>query len=113
MSIQDTLQVAFDAANERNPDAIMACWSDTGTYDNPMTGTPATGYDALRERMVNLVEGLAKTGATLIVDRVTVGETNVVAEWHVEPPDGRRGVHVAGFDEDGKLKRVTVYPRAS
>lgn len=111
MSIQDTLQVAFNAANDRNPDAIMACWSEAGTYDNPMAGSPATGYAALRERMVNLVEGLEKTGAKLIVDRVTVGETNVVAEWHVEPRDGRHGVHVAGFDDAGKLTRVTVYPR--
>lgn len=108
---RETLLAAFAGVNARSPDAIMACWSPAGTYDNPMTGTPATGYDAVRECMVNLCNGLEKTGSTLIVDRVTVGEANVVAEWHVEPRDGRRGVHVAEFDDSQKLRRVTVYPR--
>ena len=108
----DTLLAAFAGVNARSPDAIMACWSAAGVYDNPMTGTPAVGTDALRGAMVKLVDGLTKSGSSLVVDRVTVGESNVVAEWHVEPRDGRRGVHVADFDDDGKLKRVTVYPRS-
>lgn len=112
MSLQDTMLAAFQGVNDRSPDAIMACWSADGTYDNPMTGTPATGSDAVRHCMVTLVDGLSKSGAKLIVDRVTVGEWHVIAEWHVEPRDGRRGVHVAEFDQAGKLKRVTVYPRA-
>ena len=111
-SSTDTLLAAFQGVNDRSPDAIMACWSADGVYDNPMTGTPAQGTDALRQSMVKLVDGLANSNSTLVVDRVTVGETNVVAEWHVEPRDGRRGVHVADFDPAGKLKRVTVYPRS-
>ena len=111
--IRDTLLAAFAGVNARSPDAIMACWSVAGVYDNPMTGTPAEGTDALRGAMVKLVDGLTKSNSSLVVDRVTVGEANVVAEWHVEPRDGRRGVHVADFDAAGKLKRVTVYPRAN
>ena len=113
MTIRDTMLAAFAGVNARSPDAIMACWGPEGVYDNPMTGTPARGTEAVRQCMVNLCDGLAKSGATLVVDRTTVGESNVVAEWHVEPRDGRRGVHVADFDADGKLRRVTVYPRAS
>lgn len=104
---------AFKGVNDRSPDAIMACWNPTGVYDNPMVGQPAEGFDAVRQCMVNLCDGLGKSGHSLIVDRVTVGEHNVVAEWHVEPRDGRRGVHVADFDSAGKLKRVTVYPRVA
>lgn len=112
MTIQDTMLAAFAGVNARSPDAIMACWGADGVYDNPMTGTPAQGYDAVRQCMVNLCNGLEKTGSTLVVDRVTVGAANVVAEWHVEPRDGRRGVHVADFDAAGRLQRVTVYPRS-
>lgn len=110
-TLRQTMLAAFAGVNARDPDAVMACWNVDGIYDNPMTGKLAQGYDALRQCMVNLVDGLTKSGSTLVVDRVTVGESNVVAEWHVEPRDGRRGVHVADFDTAGKLKRVTVYPR--
>lgn len=110
-TLKASMLAAFAGVNARSPDDIMSCWNRDGVYDNPMTGTPAQGYDAVRQCMVNLCDGLAKSGSTLVVDRTTVGETNVVAEWHVEPRDGRRGVHVAEFDADGKLKRVTVYPR--
>ncbi|MGC4031892.1 MAG: nuclear transport factor 2 family protein [Tepidisphaeraceae bacterium] len=102
---------AFKGVNDRSPDGIMACWASDGVYDNPMVGAAAEGYDAVRQCMVNLCDGLAKSGHFLVVDRVTIGEHNVVAEWHVEPVDGRKGVHVADFNADGKLKRVTVYPR--
>ena len=112
MSIQDTMLAAFKGVNDRSPDGIMACWNREGVYDNPMIGKPATGYDDVRQCMVNLVEALSKTHSMLVVDRVTVGDRNVVAEWHVEPADGRKGVHVADFDDNGKLQRVTVYPRS-
>lgn len=102
---------AFRGVNDRSPDAIMACWERDGVYDNPMTGTPAEGYDAVRQCMVSLVDGLTKTGSRLIVDRLTLGEWHVIAEWHVEPVDGRKGVHVADFSPAGKLRRVMVYPR--
>ena len=104
---------AFQGVNDRSPDAIMACWAEDGVYDNPMTGQAAEGYHAVRQCMVNLCDGLGRSGHSLVVDRLTVGERNVVAEWHVEPRDGRRGVHVAEFNDVSKLKRVTVYPRAS
>lgn len=111
MDRKATLLAAFKGVNDRSPDAIMACWATGGVYDNPMVGRPAEGNEAVRQCMVNLCDGLAKSGQSLVVDRVTVGGHNVIAEWHVEPADGRRGVHVADFDEAGKLKRVTVYPR--
>jgi hypothetical protein len=104
---------AFKGVNDRSPDGIMACWASDGVYDNPMVGQAAEGYDAVRQCMVNLCDGLGKSGHSLVVDRITLGEHNVVAEWHVEPKDGRKGVHVADFDAAGKLKRVTVYPRSA
>lgn len=112
MPHKDVMLAAFQGVNDRSPDAIMACWSSDGVYDNPMVGQAAEGYDAVRQCMVNLIDGLSKSGHSLVVDRITLGERNVVAEWHVEPADGRRGVHVADFDPAGKLKRVTVYPRS-
>ena len=111
--LKDVMLAAFQGVNDRSPDGIMACWNPTGVYDNPMVGQPAEGFDAVRQCMVNLCDGLGKSGHSLVVDRVTVGENNVVAEWHVEPRDGRKGVHVADFDADRKLKRVTVYPRTA
>ncbi|MEM1447192.1 MAG: nuclear transport factor 2 family protein [Planctomycetota bacterium] len=110
---RDTLLAAFEAVNAGSPDGIMDCWNPGGTYDNPMVGSAQTGYDAVRVCMVNLVDGLAKTGQTLTVDRVTEGDNHVMAEWHVEPPDGRRGLHVAEFDPEDRLMHVTVYPRTS
>ena len=107
------MRAAFQGVNDRSPDAIMACWAPDGVYDNPMTGTAARGFDAVRNCMVSLCDGLAKSGHSLVVDRVTVGERNVVAEWHVQPADGRRGVHIADFDAADRLICVTVYPRAS
>ncbi|HEY0007800.1 MAG TPA: nuclear transport factor 2 family protein [Tepidisphaeraceae bacterium] len=112
MAIEATLLAAFKAVNERSPEGVMACWSSDGVYDNPMVGNAAKGYDAVKQCMVNLIDGLSARGQLLIVDRVTVGQRHVIAEWHVDPPDGRRGVHVADIDEAGKLLRVTVYPRA-
>ena len=113
MPIKATMLAAFQGVNDYSPDAIMACWERHGIYDNPMVGTAAEGYDAVRQCMVNLVNAFQPNGQFLVVDRVTVGESNVIAEWHVEPRDGRRGVHVAEFSTAGKLKRVTVYPRAT
>lgn len=111
MSIEQTLLAAFKAVNDRSPDGIMACWNRDGVYDNPMVGKAAKGFDDVRQCMVNLVNGLSASNQTLVVDRTTVGRNNVVAEWHVEPADGRKGVHVAEFDSQQKLQRVTVYPR--
>lgn len=113
MSIEQTLLAAFAAVNDRSPDGIMACWNtEVGVYDNPMVGQPARGQAAIRQCMVNLVDGLSAKNQTLLVDRITVGKENVVAEWHVEPRDGRKGVHVAEFDDQQKLRRVVVYPRS-
>ncbi|MEL7088956.1 MAG: nuclear transport factor 2 family protein [Planctomycetota bacterium] len=113
MSRRDTLLAAFDAVNAQSPDGIMACWNPDGTYDNPMVGSARTGYDDVHACMVNLVDGLAKTGQTLAVDRVTEGDHHVMVEWHVEPSDGRRGIHVAEFDAEDQLMHVTVYPRST
>ena len=112
MSIEQMMRAAFDGVNAGDPDAIMACWSAVGTYDNPTVGPPATGPADVRACMVKLCYRVRSRGQQLTVDRVTVGTRHVIAEWHVEPPTGARGVHVADFDADGRLSHVTVYPRA-
>lgn len=111
-SIERTLLAAFAGVNAYDPDAIMSVWNPGGTYDNPTTGPAATGFDAVRACMVRLCDGVKAKGQQLVVDRVTVGDRVVVAEWHVEPTTGAKGVHVAEFDDAGRLFRVTVYPRA-
>jgi hypothetical protein len=109
--LQSTLLAAFAAVNAYDADAIMANWSRDGVYDNPSVGPPSRGYDAVRERMVKLCAGVKSRGEQLVVDRVTPGDGYVVAEWHVEPRNGKDGVHVAEFDVAGKLVHVRVYPR--
>jgi hypothetical protein len=109
----ETLLAAFKGVNDYSPDGIMACWKPDGVYDNPMVGQAAVGHDAVRQCMVNLVNTFKPNGQYLVVDRLTEGKSNIIAEWHVEPRDGRRGVHVADFSDDHKLVKVTVYPRAS
>ncbi len=112
MSLESTMRAAFDGVNAYSPDAIMACWNPNGVYDNPNVGAAATGDAAVRQCMVRLCDGVRSRGQQLVVDRITVGTSHVVAEWHVEPPTGAKGVHVAEFDERGWLMHVTVYPRA-
>ncbi len=111
MSLESTLLTAFAGVNAYDPDAIMANWNRDGVYHNPLVGTAAKGFDAVREKMVNLCNGVKSRGEQLVVDRVTVGPSHVVAEWHVEPANGKDGVHVADFDDAGKLLLVRVYPR--
>ncbi len=111
MVSESTLRAAFDGVNAYSPDAIMACWNPDGTYDNPTVGMPATGRAAVRECMVRLCDGVRIRGQQLVVDRTAISATHAIAEWHVEPPTGAKGVHVAEFDGDGRLMHVTVYPR--
>ncbi len=112
MSLEATMRTAFAGVNGYDPDAIMAVWNPGGTYDNPTTGPAATGYQAVRACMVRLCDSVRAKGQQLVVDRVTVGGQHVVAEWHVEPANGAKGVHVAEFDDAGRLRHVVVYPRA-
>ena len=110
--LEITMRAAFAGVNAFDPDAIMACWNDGGSYDNPSVGPAAIGRTDVRACMVRLCDNVRTRGHQLVVDRVTVGQSHVVAEWHVEPANGSRGVHVADFDDAGRLLRVTVYPRA-
>ncbi|HEV7299732.1 MAG TPA: nuclear transport factor 2 family protein [Tepidisphaeraceae bacterium] len=110
-SLESTLLAAFAGVNAYDPDAIMANWNRDGVYHNPNVGTAAKGYADVRNRMVKLCEGVMSRGEQIIVDRVTSGPRHVIAEWHVEPRNGKDGVHVADFDDDGKLVHVRVFPR--
>lgn len=105
------MRQTFDAVNRHSVDGILANWSDAGTYDNPSVGPPATGMVQLRQAMTTLIDNVRKAGVTMQVDRTTCEGNRVIAEWHAEPPNGRRGVHVAEFNSAGKLIQVTVYPR--
>ncbi len=111
MSLESTMRAAFAGVNAHSPDDIMACWNPDGIYDNPNVGPAATGQEAVRDCMVRLCDSVRSRGQQLVVDRVTVGAAHVVAEWHVVPPTGARGVHIADFDEAGRLRHVAVYPR--
>ena len=105
------MRQTFDAVNQHSVEGILRNWADAGTYDNPNVGPPATGTAQLRQAMTTLVENVRKAGVSLHVDRTTCEGKRVIAEWHIEPPNGRRGVHVAEFNDSGKLVHVTVYPR--
>jgi hypothetical protein len=112
MSLESTLRAAFAGVNAFDPDAIMACWNPDGTYDNPGVGRADAGFAAVRACMVKLCDAVRGRGQQLVVDRVTIGPSHAVAEWHVEPATGAKGVHVANFDPAGRLSHVVVYPRA-
>ena len=112
MSLESTLRAAFAGVNAYDPDAIMAVWNPDGVYDNPNVGAAQRGFDDVRGCMVKLCDSVRAKGQQLVVDRVTAGARHVVAEWHVEPANGAKGVHVAEFDDAGRLRHVVVYPRA-
>lgn len=113
MNLTAIMKQTFDAVNRHSVEGILANWIDTGTYDNPTVGPPAVGMADLRRAMTTLVGNVKAAGIQLRVDRTTEQDDRVVAEWHVEPRDGRSGVHVAQFNSAGKLIHVRVYPRAS
>ncbi len=50
-------------------------------------------------------------GEQLVVDRVTPGDGYVVSRVARRAAHGKDGVHVADFDDAGKLVLVRVYPR--
>jgi steroid delta-isomerase-like uncharacterized protein len=109
----------FDAWNRHDPDAIVACFADGGTYTDPGAGTltgPAIGAYA---------GGLFAAFPDLSFDILSVaptGDTTIAAEWLMKgtnagsmrglPPTGKT-VSVPGADfivvDGDKVRSVTGY----
>ena len=110
MTKEQSLRAAFDAVTAESADGIMAVWNPAGTYDNPMLAVASAGFAAVRERMVELLANLKSKDQTIQLDTIATGtDGRVYARWHIEPPDGRRGIHVAECDEQNRLQHVTIY----
>lgn len=106
----ETLRRNFEALGRGDVDGILATWSATGRYDNPMVGAPAVGKDAVRARITLFADDLVEHRERIVVDRVTAAERHAVVEWHIEPTDANvRGVHVVEFDEAGLIAAMVVY----
>lgn len=112
MSYEQTFRSIFEALARADIDAIVSNFAEDARYTNPMVGAPAEGLEEVRKKLVDLAQGLSERGERLSIDRVTEGPSHVVLEWHVEPGDGsRNGVHIAQFNDEGKIVEVNVYPR--
>lgn len=119
MAPMEIAQTYFDAWNRHDPDAIVACFADGGTYTDPGAGTltgPAIGAYA---------GGLFAAFPDLRFDIVSVapaGENTIAAEWLMQgantgsmrglPPTGK-SIAVPGADfivvDGDKVRSVTGY----
>ena len=104
---------AVAALDAYSVDGIMEQWNPNGVYDNPMVGPPVKGLLQLRRAMEDLVDLLQSNNTHLQVNKVTEADNHCVVEWTPLPPDGREGLHIARFDDDGYLQHVRVYVRQS
>ena len=120
MTDTDILHSYFAAWNARDADAILACFDEGGTYEDPGTDGPLSG-EALR----GYVSGLWAAFPDLHFIERSMGRTGpdaAAAEWLMRgtntgsfmglPPTGKP-VEIAGADfftlRNGKLASVTGY----
>ena len=97
METQTIAQRYFDAWNRRDPQAIVACFAEGGTYADPTTVAPLSG-----PAIAGYAAGLFAAFPDLAFDLVTTGRCNdetVAAQWVMRgtntgpinggPPTGR------------------------
>ena len=109
----------FDDLARDDMDALVSNWADDGIYHNPAVGPPAHGKDNVKSTIATMSTGLQSRDETLVIDRVTTifdaVPVRAYVEWHRENPQtkqGKQGMHVVSFNEDGMLHRVTVFAHA-
>lgn len=113
------MRAVFDALARDDMDGLVCHWAPDGTYFNPTVGPPAEGKINVKNTIAAMSSGLQSRGETLVVDRITeaVGAAppRAYVEWHVASSgarDGKMGLHVISFDENGLFHRVTVFSHA-
>ncbi len=113
------MRAVFDALSRDDMDDLVSHWAPDGVYFNPAVGAPAEGKINVKNTIAAMSTGLKSRGETLVVDRITeaVGAhpRRAYVEWHVASRgarDGKMGLHVISFDENGLFHRVTVFAHA-
>lgn len=110
------MRVVFDDLARDDMDALVSNWAEDGIYFNPAVGPAAEGKDKVKSTIATMSTGLQGRGETLVIDRVTevlgVTPQRAYVEWHRENADtknGKLGLHVVSFNEEGLLHRVVVF----
>ncbi len=115
MTPEQRMRIVFDDLARDDMDALMSNWAEDGIYFNPVYGPAAEGKASVRATISSMSTNLQGHGETLVVDRVTevVDATpqRAYVEWH-RTSNGKLGLHVISFNEEGLLHRVTVFAHA-
>ncbi len=104
----------FGAWNAHDPDAIMACFTEEGTFQDPTTGGPISG-SAIGETANDLFVGFPDVSFTEV--RVERGPSSAAAQYHMRgtntgatplgPPSGQvgtlQGADFFTWEPDGEL----------
>jgi len=119
MTLEARMRAVFDALSRDDMDDLISHWAAEGTYFNPTVGPPAEGKMDVKNTITAMSSGLQSRGETLVVDRITevldAAPPRAYVEWHVQSSgarDGKMGLHVIAFDENGLFHRVTVFAHA-
>lgn len=119
MTPEQRMRIVFDDLARDDMDALVSNWAEDGIYFNPSVGPAAEGKANVKSTIATMSTGLQGRDETLVIDRVTTvsDQTPVRAyvEWHRENPQtkqGKLGLQVVSFNEEGLLHRVTVFAHA-
>ena len=109
----------FDALGRDDMNDLISNWAEDGVYFNPAVGPAAQGKDNVKATIAKMSAGLQERGESLIIHRVTevVDQTpkRAYVEWHRETAhskEGKLGLHIVEFNEEGLLHRVIVFAHA-
>lgn len=118
MEVPHTVQTYIDAWNTRDADAIVACFADGGTYEDPATGGPLSGA-AIGEMARQLWASFPDLTFTLL-GVAGSGPDTLAFEWRMAgtnhgpfaglPPTGKPiaidGVDFVRLDPDGRIRSL-------
>lgn len=118
-TLEARIRAVFAALSRDDMDDLASHWAQDGIYSNPTVGAPAQGKSSVKNTIAIMSGGLKSRGESLVIDRITESPSasppRAYVEWHVEssgPRNGKMGLHVISFDEDGLFHRVTVFAHA-
>lgn len=113
------MRAVFDDLARDDMDALVSNWAEDGIYFNPTVGPAAEGKANVKATIAQMSTGLQGRGETLVVHRVTqvpdAQPARAYVEWHretAESKNGKLGLHIVEFNEEGLLHRVIVFAHA-
>lgn len=113
------MRVVFDDLARDDMDALISNWAEDGIYFNPAYGPASEGKASVKSTISTMSTSLQGRGETLVIHRVTeiLDSTpqRAYIEWHRETEaskNGKLGLHVVEFNEEGLLHRVVVFAHA-